>query len=205
MAVMVTVNVETELDVANGVRGVVVDVILDRREERDHLNLGAEVKLKYPPECVFVKLNCTKALQLPGLDQGAIPIFPMERSFDVLQKKGKSLRAKHRQLPLTSAYAFTDYHLQGQTISCVIVDIGRPPLPGKLTVFNIYVALSRSMGQDTICLLRDFDTEILTQPPCRALQLEDIRLEDLNLQTLCEREKRTTRYVISVSRSDVPC
>ncbi|TFK80877.1 hypothetical protein K466DRAFT_464262, partial [Polyporus arcularius HHB13444] len=44
---------------------------------------------------------------------------------------------------ITAAYAFTDYRSQGQTIPSVIVDLHTPP-GGRLTLFNIYVALSRS-------------------------------------------------------------
>ncbi|KAI6019201.1 hypothetical protein EDC04DRAFT_2576003 [Pisolithus marmoratus] len=43
-------------------------------------------------------------------------------------------------MPLTPAYAFTDYRSQGQTIKHAIIDIGMPPT-GGLTPFNIYVAL----------------------------------------------------------------
>ena len=53
------------------------------------------------------------------------------------------------QLPLTLAYAFTDYRSQGQTLEPVIVDIGSPPF-GRLTPFNVYVALSRGTGRDNI-------------------------------------------------------
>ncbi|TFK88573.1 hypothetical protein K466DRAFT_488609 [Polyporus arcularius HHB13444] len=49
-----------------------------------------------------------------------------------------------RQFPITAAYAFTDYRSQGQTIPAVIVDIMSPPGPQKLSLFNLYVALSRS-------------------------------------------------------------
>jgi hypothetical protein len=51
------------------------------------------------------------------------------------------------QLPLIPAYSLTDYRSQGQTISHTIIDIGTPPT-GGLTPFNVYVALSRSRGQD---------------------------------------------------------
>ncbi|KAJ7246447.1 hypothetical protein C8J57DRAFT_1081470, partial [Mycena rebaudengoi] len=57
--------------------------------------------------------------------------------------------------------AFTDYRFQGQTIPYVLVDIGKPPT-GTLSLFNLYVALSRSSGRATI---------------------QDDRLEQLNDQT----------------------
>jgi hypothetical protein len=41
-----------------------------------------------------------------------------------------------------------------------MVDIGPPP-SGTLSLFNLYVALSRSSGRDTIWLLCDFDDDML--------------------------------------------
>ncbi|KAH7905837.1 hypothetical protein BJ138DRAFT_1017168, partial [Hygrophoropsis aurantiaca] len=80
------------------------------------------------------------------------------------------------------AYAFTDYRAQGQTIEHVLVDIAKPPT-FKLTAFNAYVALSRSRGRDTIRLLRDFETELLTTHPSEDLREEDIRLLNLSRET----------------------
>ncbi|TFK78128.1 hypothetical protein K466DRAFT_463427, partial [Polyporus arcularius HHB13444] len=80
---------------------------------------------------------------------------------------------------ITAAYAFTDYRSQGQTIPTVIVDLHTPP-GGRLTLFNIYVALSRSSGRDTIRLLRDFDDRVLLQEHDPDLLQEDERLERLN-------------------------
>ncbi|KAL4062562.1 hypothetical protein J3A83DRAFT_4081089, partial [Scleroderma citrinum] len=59
---------------------------------------------------------------------------------------------------ITATYAFTDYCLQGQTLQNVITDIASLPT-GGLSLFNLYVALSRSRGQLSIRLLRDFDTK----------------------------------------------
>ncbi|QRV90748.1 Helitron helicase-like domain at N-terminus [Ceratobasidium sp. AG-Ba] len=183
MEVMVTYNVETELDVANGARGTIVEIILDRREQLDGLaETPTEVKLNYPPECVLVKLARTKAQPIGELEQGVIPIVPMQRGYQITLEGGNRKGVVRRQLPMTPAYAFTDYRSQGQTISKVIVDIARPPT-GSLTPFNAYVALSRSSGRDSIRLLRDFDDSLFTQTPCELLELEDERLMDLNLQT----------------------
>ena len=84
---------------------------------------------------------------------------------------------------MTAAYAFTDYRSQGQTLPMVIVDIKSPPGPGKLSLFNIYVALSRSSGQETIRLLRDFDEDVFLQRHDADLLEEDQRLEALDEQT----------------------
>ncbi|KAG8718861.1 hypothetical protein FRC09_011978 [Ceratobasidium sp. 395] len=90
MEVMVTYNVETKLYVANKARGVVQEIYADRREQiLDALTESPrEATLTYPPECVFVKLNRTKAYTLPGLEPGVMPIIPMERGYDICSRDG---------------------------------------------------------------------------------------------------------------------
>ncbi|KAI0253861.1 hypothetical protein BJV78DRAFT_1122426 [Lactifluus subvellereus] len=87
-----------------------------------------------------------------------------------------------RQFPITPAYAFTDYRSQRQTISHVIVDLASPP-SGSLSLFNVYVALSRSSGRSTIRLLQDFDNELFAHSFDPDLLQEDERLEALDRQT----------------------
>ncbi|KAF8529440.1 hypothetical protein JB92DRAFT_2548803, partial [Gautieria morchelliformis] len=118
---------------------------------------------------------------LPGLAEGVVPIVPIQKTFTILIGKSRKTVTR-RQLPLTAAYAFTDYRSQGQTLPCVIVDIATPPT-GGLTPFNVYVALSRSSGSSTIRLLRDFDDKLFIQHPSEFLRLEDGQLEKLDLET----------------------
>jgi len=80
---------------------------------------------------------------------------------------------------MTGAYAFTDYHAQGQTIPYVVIDIASPP-SARLSLFNLYIALSRSSGRNTIRLLRDFDDDMFLQGHEPELIEEDDRLEQLD-------------------------
>ena len=82
---------------------------------------------------------------------------------------------QRKPFPLTAAYTFTDYRSQEQTILYVLVEIGSPPT-GALSLFNLYVALAHSSGQDTIRLIRNFDDEIFTKQHDEALTREDARL-----------------------------
>ena len=149
MKVMVTTNIATDLDITNGARGTIVDIFLN--PEEFPLEDSAIISLKHLPQCVFVKLNRTRAARLNGLDDGVIPIFPAKCLMQItLEKKTKTVT--RWQYPITAAYCFTDYRSQGQTIPRVIVDIASPPT-GKLSLFNLYVALSRSSGRETIRLL----------------------------------------------------
>jgi len=149
MKVMVTSNIATDLDITNGARGSVVDIILSAEEPP--LGDVCVVELKHLPQCVLVKLNRTRAARLDTLDDGVIPIFPAKSSMQITLKR-KTKTVTRFQYPITAAYCFTDYRSQGQTIPRIIVDIASPPT-GKLSLFNLYVALSRSSGQETLRLL----------------------------------------------------
>ena len=195
-SVMVTLNIHTDLDVANGVRGTIEGIILDERERTNATTESHTIHLQYPPRCILVKLARTKAPHLDGLDQNVIPIEPVTKSFSIL-KDGRKISVNRTQLPLTLAYAFTDYRAQGQTLEPVIVDIGPPP-HGSLTPFNIYVALSRGTGRSNIRLLRDFDARLLQQHPSEYLRLEDERLKVLDEKTKALWEKRG-EYMIDPS------
>ncbi|KAJ8516236.1 hypothetical protein ONZ45_g6447 [Pleurotus djamor] len=180
MKVMVTTNLATDLDITNGARGVIVDIIL--HPDEPPVADDPIVKLKYLPSYILVKLFRTRATQLDGLEESIIPVEPLTQSFRIkVDSNGKERQAtvKRRQYPVTAAYAFTDYRSQGQTIPYVIVDISRPPGP-PLSLFNVYVALSRSSGRDTIRLLRNFDKEMLVKAHDMELLREDDRLEELN-------------------------
>jgi hypothetical protein len=190
MEVMVTFNIDTDIDVANGSRGYITDIILNE-SERKVPSTEPVVELEYLPAFVLVKMNHTKAATLDGLEQGVLPLVPLERTFKMIHC-GREQTVTRRQLPLTTSYAFTDYRSQGQTISAVLIDIGTPPT-GQLTPFNIYVALSRSRGRDTIRLLRDFDERLLTSHPSEYLRMEDARLVRMDEETQRNWEEKKRR------------
>ncbi|KII89502.1 hypothetical protein PLICRDRAFT_175676 [Plicaturopsis crispa FD-325 SS-3] len=182
MKVMVTFNVQTDLDVANGSRGEIVDIILDEGEE-SYTPDAPRIVLRRPPLYILVELDRTKASALEGLGDGILPIVPMKKTFMVTEIDTKMSKTVTRyQFPVTLAYAFTDYRSQGQTLEYVVIDIARPPA-GELTPFNAYVALSRGRGRENIRLLRDFDDRLFTQHPSEHLRLEDRRLEELDAKT----------------------
>ena len=106
MQVMVTFNVETELDIANGSRGEIVGIILDETRSSQLQSQAGVVELKRMPAYVLVKLHRTKASKLEGLEEGVLPLVPMNRTFCILHQ-GKEKAITRRQLPLTAAYAFT--------------------------------------------------------------------------------------------------
>ena len=55
--VMVTLNILTDLDVANGVQGEIVAIMMDERDELLALKEKSSIHLQYPPRYVLVKLH----------------------------------------------------------------------------------------------------------------------------------------------------
>jgi hypothetical protein len=185
MKVMVTNNLETDLDITNGARGKIIDILLHPDEPPLNTH-NSRIELKFLPICILVKLAKTRAKQLKGLDECVIPIEPTTSKYHINMttpdgKKTQRTFERH-QFPVTAAYAFTDYRSQGQSILYLFVDIASPPT-GSLSLFNLYVALSRSSGRETIRLLRDFDDKIFLKRHDEALNNEDKLLHELNKET----------------------
>jgi hypothetical protein len=180
MRVMVTTNVRTDLDIANGARGEIVAIVLEDNE--DPPQNRPVIRLKRPPLYVLVRMDRTRASKLKGLDEGVIPIVPMARTFTIKDSAGTKKTVTRCQMPITGAYGFTDFRAQGQTLDYAMIDIGKPP-SGQLTAFNVYVALSRGRGRENIRLLRDFEDKLFTEHPSEHLRIEDKRLDELNKAT----------------------
>ncbi|KAF5323226.1 hypothetical protein D9758_018101 [Tetrapyrgos nigripes] len=177
-------NIKTDLDITNGACGEIVDIVLDPHEPK-HDDDRPVTHLKYLPLYILVKMKRTRAQKLAGLDKNVIPIEPTSQKIYLKIQWGKKIVSHtliRKQFSMTSAYAFTDYCSQGQTIPYVLIDIGKPPT-GKLNLFNLYVTLSRSSGQRTIQLLRDFQPEALLMGHEPEVMAEDDRLEGLNSRT----------------------
>ncbi len=126
-------------------------------------------------------------MSIGELELEVIPIFPIDQSFQILMQsvcegEAKTKTVKWCQLPLMESYTLTNYWSQGQTIPHIIVNIGAVPY-GKLTPFNVYVALSCSSGWESIHLLQDFDDSLFTTTPCIVLEEEDKWLEMLDWET----------------------
>ncbi|KAJ3567668.1 hypothetical protein NP233_g6215 [Leucocoprinus birnbaumii] len=184
MRAMILLNIATEADIANGTRGTIEEIVLDPREsETLETDKEGRVKLQFPPSLVKFRPDLPTNVQFNGLEDGLILITPSQTGFSInICQEGAVRREKvsRRQFALTQAYAFTDYKSQGQTLPYVIVDLAPPPGRGaKLTPFNIYVALSRSRGRDTIRILRSFNETLFTTHPCPLLEEEDNRLAAL--------------------------
>ena len=73
MKVMVTENLETDLDITNGARGTITDIVLHPKEPP--LPDTPIVRLMHLPSYILIKLNRTKASPLPGLETSMVPLL----------------------------------------------------------------------------------------------------------------------------------
>lgn len=78
MKVMVTFNIETDLDIANGMRGEIVKIVL-RDDEPEFNSSEPIVELQYPPTYILVKPNNTRIKTLEGLEENIVPIVHCHR------------------------------------------------------------------------------------------------------------------------------
>lgn len=182
MRIMVTRNIATTANLSNGSRGRIADIVLDPREPAITPQAVEEKKayLLYPPAIIILELDFCDLPRLPSLPPRHVPLSPMMCKFSI--GTTPSTRITRRQLPLTAAYAFTDFKAQGQTIDHILVDIGRTTC-FALSPFNAYVALSRAHGRDCIRLLRDFDDNLFIRHPSEDLRVEDERMNELVKET----------------------
>ena len=102
---MVTLNILTDLDVANGVRGMIEGIVFDECEGLTITKEDHSIQLLYPPQYVLVKLSQTKALSLEGLPQNVIPVEPVRKTF-MINIDG----VKMTELSATSTYACVCFH-----------------------------------------------------------------------------------------------
>jgi hypothetical protein len=122
MKAVVTLNISTEVDLANGTTGEVMDIVLDPHKDSD--SKGGVRRLSFPPAYILFKPSRCCHREFPGVPVSWIPIIPSQQEFCLLSISGQPLTITRQQLPLTPGHAYTDYQLQGQTIEHVVVNIG---------------------------------------------------------------------------------
>lgn len=111
-------------------------------------------------------------------ESGVFPILPVSKSFPlkIPHKNHEFLivRGTRLQLPITGAYALTDYKAQRNSYANAIVD-----LLDITCSSGPYVMLSRLKKKGGLLILREFPIENLTKPLDNRLALETRKLLQL--------------------------
>jgi hypothetical protein len=136
-----------------------------------------------PPACVLVEYDQPTGFNFPGLAPNVHPFFPRKHSGeikDLFTKRGVSVR--RCQVPLTPAFAITDYKAQGHTMEELEVDLnfdkmtyGSPHY--KWTSFNLQ--LKRVTKFKGLCLRNPITLADVRFRPDERLAKEMARLEQL--------------------------
>jgi hypothetical protein len=100
---------------------------------------------------------------LQGLPPGVVPLLPMEKNFDYkfnrvqrdMHGGAKSVSLYRQQIPLVPAKALTVEKAQGQTLSCCIVDLMRPPTSSHHGT-SVYVGVSRVRKLTDLAIFQPF-------------------------------------------------
>jgi len=85
MNVMITFNVETDLDIANGSRGEIRAITLSKEEEQFAREDAVVTLTAY----VLVKMASEKIPSLAGFEESVIPLRPLERTMTVIDENQK--------------------------------------------------------------------------------------------------------------------
>ena len=94
MKVMVTLNIHTDLNIANGTRGEIQAIVLDPDGPED-ANDGREVGLHKPPLYEVVKVENTQLKPLPRLDLG-VALVPVTKMMKIGEGKKTSNKQRSR-------------------------------------------------------------------------------------------------------------
>ncbi|GAA5924725.1 hypothetical protein JCM10213_000426 [Rhodosporidiobolus nylandii] len=170
MPVVLNSNLHTAQGVTNGAYATVTRIVLDDLDEaglKSDTGRG-EYVLSQPPKLLIVKMKVQHPdlVHLPGLSPGEVPVVPVKCTV-----KTKNGTFRFDQLPLSPAYAVTDYRAQGATEPAVVIDLLPPTAmpdrpddePDRKATRSTadaraasYVSISRVTTLDGLAVLRSF-------------------------------------------------
>ena len=139
-----------------------------------------------PPKCIlFEQLSPKKAI-FPGMGSTAIPIFCSSTSVKV-----ENMSVVRHQVPVTPAWAITDYKVQGSTYDAITVDLHRRDNNSKDSVSHnkhkrycsAIVQLSRVKSLQGLYLLQPVSLSDINGKTDKLLVQEDERIAQLAKST----------------------
>ena len=165
-------NLATELGIANGSGGTLVDIKYEVRSGRRYL------------------INAVVDLPSYNAPEGGhrLVVYPVKKTVEYLTGKRslkRAWKARRTQLPIVGGFAFTAHNSQGRSLSSAVVHLQSVAslLPG------LYVMLSRVIDESTgLGILGPVTKEMLDKHASPAVRQEEKRLEALADKTM-ERAK----------------
>jgi hypothetical protein len=181
MKATITVNICIKDGLANGTEGIIRQIIYEK-DSVNYMHLQEEnaynnaVELGKVPKYVVMELTDRTPGHYEGLPPNHIPIYPIKLTctHTIRSRDGSKIqhRFKRYQLPITPAFAFTDFKCQGRTLKKGIVDIS-----GARASTSAYVMLSRVQNLNDLLILRPYNESVLNMKISPGLQAELNRLK----------------------------
>ena len=84
---------------------------------------------------------------MPG-EPDIVPIMLVKTLFRFVDNNGRAYNIQRSQLPILPAFAFTNYKVQGRSMSSVIVDVS-----SSHSLQSVYVMLSRATCLSALAVL----------------------------------------------------
>jgi len=176
MKVVLTVNICTNDGLANGVEGILRQIVFDKDSVDRASSKKKKIVLKRVPKYVTVELLDRTPGPYDNLPPKHVPIYPLKCACVHTFWRSDGTKVQYNfqrfQLPLTPAFAFTDYKCQGRTLRKVVVDLAE-----SNASTGMYVMLSRVQRLSDLLILRPFNESLLDMKIPVALREELKRLE----------------------------
>ena len=136
-----------------------------------------------PPKCVLFEQDSTTDAMFPEMDSTATPIFCLSGSVKI----GNMSVTRH-QVPVTPAWAITDYKVQSSTYDAVTLDLHRQNINSKdgsshKRYCSCYVQLTRVRSLQGLSLLQPVTLNDFNAKPDKLLLVEDQRIAQLATST----------------------
>jgi hypothetical protein len=136
-----------------------------------------------PPKCILLEQDSTTNPIFPEMGSKATPIFCSSGPVKI----GNMSITRH-QVPVTPAWAITDYKVQGSTYEAVTLDLHRQSISSKdgsshKRYCSVYVQLTRVRSLLDLFLLQPVTLRDLNGKPDKLLIVEDRRIAQLAMST----------------------
>jgi hypothetical protein len=140
-----------------------------------------------PPLFILIKHDRNGAAAFTGLDKDITPLYPIESRGEV-----DGVSFTRIQVPITPAFAITDFKSQGKSVAEACVDIKtshtsshrRQPGVNHKNYTSLNVQLGRIKSFAGLWLREPIELADVQNRPDPALLIEDERLRNLEAQTM---------------------
>ena len=142
-----------------------------------------------PPKCILLEQDSTTNAIFPEMGSKATPIFCSSGPVKI-----GNMSVTRYQVPVTPAWAITEYKVQGSTYEAVTLDLHRQSTSSKdgsshKRYCSVYVQLTRVPSLQGLSLLQPVTLADLSGKPDKLLVVEDQRIAQLAMSTEMEWEE----------------